>query len=389
MVDRVEIECCTGCKMCEQICPVSAISFEADQEGFWYPSVNYDKCVQCGKCIGLCPPFSGVDKRLENDPSPKVFAAWSKDESLRLNSTSGAIYGELARYVFEHGGWVAGVVFDENFDAKHIVTNNQQDFDRLIRSKYFQSDTQDIYSQVRKLLEQGEFVLFSGTPCQNAALINFLGKRYDNLLSCDFICRGNLSPKAFRKYKQMLERDAGSKLKELHFKNKTKGWNTFGTRAVFENGKEYYQDRYSDLYVLAYVHHNLFLRPSCLKCKFKTLPRIADISFGDFWEVAQNVDPSLDDNKGTSVLMANNKKAMHFIEQIRDRLALYPTTVECVYEGNRCLFESAKRGEKRDIVFKNIDKYDFDVLIKKFTTPSRVKLLKNRIINGVKCLLRK
>ncbi|MEG1782752.1 MAG: Coenzyme F420 hydrogenase/dehydrogenase, beta subunit C-terminal domain, partial [Oscillospiraceae bacterium] len=302
-----------------------------------------------------------------------------KNEKLRLNSTSGGIYGELARYILEIGGYIAGVIFDDNFVAKHIVSNAKADYDKIIGSKYFQSDTNGVYNKIKNLLIDGQTVLFCGNPCQSAALLSYLDKDYQNLYTCDFICRGNLSPKAFKKYKEMLEKQYNSPLKELHFKNKTIGWNDFGTKAIFENGEEYFKGRNEDLYIKSYIHYNLFLRPSCLECQFKKMPRVSDITFGDYWDVAENVDKSLDDNKGTSVVLINSAKGQYLFDSIKKDINYTLTTIEQVHKGNACLLASAKKGEKRDVVFANIDNYDFDVLINKFTKESILSIIKGKL----------
>jgi ferredoxin len=33
------------------ICPVNALI----QNGFSAPTVDYDKCIECGKCVNFCP----------------------------------------------------------------------------------------------------------------------------------------------------------------------------------------------------------------------------------------------------------------------------------------------------------------------------------------------
>ena len=34
-----------------RICPVGALT----QNGFEAPTVNHEKCIQCGKCVRFCP----------------------------------------------------------------------------------------------------------------------------------------------------------------------------------------------------------------------------------------------------------------------------------------------------------------------------------------------
>ena len=47
-------ECC-GCYACFQICPVDAIKMIPDAEGFSYPKVDIQRCINCGKCEKICP----------------------------------------------------------------------------------------------------------------------------------------------------------------------------------------------------------------------------------------------------------------------------------------------------------------------------------------------
>ena len=53
LFDRQE-ECC-GCTACLAVCPMQAITMEADLEGFDYPTINEQKCIKCYSCIEVCP----------------------------------------------------------------------------------------------------------------------------------------------------------------------------------------------------------------------------------------------------------------------------------------------------------------------------------------------
>lgn len=47
-------ECC-GCTACYVICPKSAIKMEMDEEGFEYPRIDENKCINCQMCVRVCP----------------------------------------------------------------------------------------------------------------------------------------------------------------------------------------------------------------------------------------------------------------------------------------------------------------------------------------------
>ncbi|NLJ96642.1 MAG: 4Fe-4S binding protein, partial [Clostridiales bacterium] len=79
---------CMGCHACSNICPQSCISMDTDSEGFWYPKVNYDKCIKCGLCVKVCPIINITT--VENNP--KAYACNNKDDAVRLASSSGGVF---------------------------------------------------------------------------------------------------------------------------------------------------------------------------------------------------------------------------------------------------------------------------------------------------------
>lgn len=87
-IKNIEKEMCTGCKMCEDVCIMSAISFKKDEEGFWFPIVDERRCTNCGSCLNKCP----VREKLFEEKQPiHVYAAWNRNDKVRRESTSGEI----------------------------------------------------------------------------------------------------------------------------------------------------------------------------------------------------------------------------------------------------------------------------------------------------------
>ena len=176
-----------------------------DIEGFWYPEVNKDICSDCGLCEKTCPEIHTKEVNETNTGDPICYGAHHKDQNIRFDSTSGGLFSALANKMYDMGGYVAGAIYNDDFSVRHIVSNNRDDLEKLRSSKYLQSLCVDLYKDIKKLLLKGEKVLVCGCPCQMAALRLYLGKDYENLIICDFICRGINSPKVFRKHLDSLE----------------------------------------------------------------------------------------------------------------------------------------------------------------------------------------
>lgn len=362
MIDKVEKSMCTGCAGCKNICPVSAITFRADSEGFEYPDIDMAKCIKCNLCEKICPILHPV--KSDNTSKPDIYAAWNMDENIRINSTSGGIFSALATQFIQRGGLVVGAVYLEDFSIVHTMISSIHDLEKLRQSKYAQSKIQDIFKSIKDELSKGNKVLFCGSPCQNAGLRNFLRKDYENLYCCDFICRGIISQKVYHKFLNDVSKKHSSDIKNIQFKNKDFGWNRFSTKVSYKDGSVYQLDRFTDYYMVGYLKHNLYLRPSCHNCHFKSLPRVADISLGDFWGIA-NFDANLDNNKGTSVVIVNSQKGRELYSWIKNDVYSCERTLDEVTKGNSCLLNCAPAGKYREYFFKNIDKTDFIDLINK------------------------
>jgi coenzyme F420-reducing hydrogenase beta subunit len=168
---------CCGCRACESICPVGAISMHEDMEGFVYPHMNMQICIDCDLCEKVCPFINSK----KNPQSKHAEACYSKDAVIRNNASSGGIFELLARDVIDNNGVVFGAAFNEQLTLKHMYTDNLLDLKKLCKSKYIQSDTSGTFAKVKKfLLEDRKKVLFVGTPCQVSGLNNYLGKSFDH-----------------------------------------------------------------------------------------------------------------------------------------------------------------------------------------------------------------
>lgn len=350
----IERELCAGCGVCANICPQNAIEMREDAKGFLYPHVGGD-CIECGKCKTICGQRIKVKEKVAE---PVVYAAWSKDERLRFLSTSGGIFSELAMSVIRSDGIVSGAQYTENCLVEHGFAIDISDVERLRQSKYVQSDSKDIYIKIRKHLNEGKEVLFCGTPCQTAALQAYLKEEEkSNLYTIDFICMGVNSPKAYRAWISEIEQEQDKKVRNIWFKYKKKGWkkSPFVTRIQFSDDVWIQVDDKENKFMQAFLKNKAIIRPSCGKCQFKGIYRQSDITLGDFW----GIDPSLDDDRGTSMVMVNSDKGEKLFHRIDSRIIYHKRTVEEVVRGNEHIYKSVKISEDEDQFFSNLEYLGF------------------------------
>lgn len=379
-----KVDCC-GCNACGDACHKQAITFKTDNEGFWYPEVDMEKCVDCGLCEKVCPVIHAEELKKNEYEIPKCIVANHKNIEVRFDSTSGGMFTAYAEWAFKNGYYVGGAIWTENFGAKNYITNDKDELVKLRNTKYFQVDAQGFYSQVKKLLLAGEKVLICNLPCQIAALKSFLGKEFDNLITVDLFCRGINSPLVFRKFLDSLEKQYNSKVVYIKPKSKDLGWHRLTLKIVFANGKTYYGTSDVDFFTKAFLGSNCITRPSCYDCKFKGFPRIADLSIGDFWR-AGNVKTKatkLDDNLGTSAILINSRKGEVLMQEVTKKLQTEEESLDIVVAGNKALVESVgKEKVDRNVFYDKINNDDF-INVVEYLFPQKFSF-KDRLKNIIK-----
>lgn len=294
---------CCGCGACAQRCPKNCIEMEPDSEGFLYPRVDKEVCVDCGLCEKVCPVLV---KQMPQTNAVEAYGAYIRDEGLRLRSSSGGVFSVLAQEILSRGGVIAGAAFEEDFSVRHILVEKDEQLNRLRGSKYVQSRVEDTYIRIRSLLEQGRTVLFTGVGCQVAGLKTFLGSDYENLYTVDVLCHGVPSPKMWKHYLEEQEQRFGAPVEAASFRNKRRGWKNFSMALDFENHEHYNEVLAVDTYMRLFLA-NICLRPSCHSCRFKDVPRLSDLTIGDAWGIEKHMS-DLNDDRGTSVVLVNSQK---------------------------------------------------------------------------------
>lgn len=298
---------CYGCNACKNACPVNAIEMIEDEEGFTYPKIDNKKCIKCGICKKTC--IYTKNSLFNNIDNQECFSASSKNETVLLNSTSGGFFSGLAKNVIDNKGSVVGVKMD-GYHAVYDIANNMEGCYKFRGAKYVRAYNNDIYLKVKKLLDSGKKVLFTGTPCCCAGLKSFLNKEYDNLLLVDIVCHSNASPLILEKYLKFLEEKESSNIKSISFRDKESGWRDSKVKIEFENGKILSESVYTNNYTANFLLGNIS-RPSCYNCEFSGQSRVTDLTIGDYW------NSNSKENKGVSIILLNTKKGKDVFNKIK------------------------------------------------------------------------
>lgn len=304
-------------------------------------------CIKCGLCEKTCPILHPPEANVLN----QTYAAISKDEPVRMSSSSGGVFSLLAEQILAEGGVVFGAKFDDSFDVIHGYAENAQELAALRTSKYVQSKIGGAYQRAKNFLQEGRTVLFSGTGCQIGGLVAYLGKPYEKLLTMDIICHGVPSPLVWRKYKTYRE-DKGATIEKVTFRSKSAGWKHYSLSLTFSDHSQYTQPREKDAYLKGFLQ-NLYLRPSCHHCSFKTHSRISDLTLADFWGI-RRFFPDMDDRRGTSVVILHSTAAQRLFESIKDKMRLRETDLESGVKYNPSYTVSATAHPARGEFFARI-----------------------------------
>jgi len=311
-LDNIEFDC-TGCSLCEAICPVNAIEIILDKEGFKKYHIN-EKCIKCGLCVKECPKINYEGKEINKID---VYSAYTLDKNILKESSSGGIFSEIAKIFLNGNGIVVGASL-ENMVLKHICVSDENDLYKLRGSKYLQSDMSGIFKEVKEYIESGKKILFSGLPCQVAAIKKYINS--DNLYTIDIVCHGVPSIHVFKK--SLKDRFGTEKISKIIFRDKSNGWNNYSLKYFIKDNEKVKTYSYvDDEWFMGYLK-NKYLKKSCYDCKFNDKYRQGDVTLGDFWGI-ENVDKEFsmkNNNKGVSLVMVNTEKGKELFKNIESNI---------------------------------------------------------------------
>ena len=363
-----------------------------DEDGAHYAMIDEDSCVNCGLCVSVCA--FRKDKRKSGTPespeagcasakSPEtgcapakgpeeVYAAAAKDPLLLEKASSGGVFSACAESVLTKGGIVYGCSMQRHEDrsektgkglrAVHIRIDDVKDLGVLSGSKYVQSDTAGIFRKIRADLNQGRDVLFGGTPCQCAAVRQYLKTvrvKEDGagrLILIDIVCHGVPGEVFFGDYVRMLEKKAQSPVTDIVFRDKRYGWGLKGTVTYGEKGTGEVLHKELSSYYHLFLKGAVY-RESCYGCPYAGPERPGDLTACDYWGIESEHPDYLaeeggpfDKRQGISALLVNTENGRDFLEMLKDDLILRPTSFERVSVHNGQLRHPTERPPERETV---------------------------------------
>lgn len=322
---------CYSCGACAVVCPKHAVTMSEN----CLPLVG-DACVDCGLCERVCPHLNAEEynKQISGDG----FVGRNKNTEIRKNSSSGGVFKLLADEAIRRGWNVCGCVYDVNMMPKHIISKDDMDIRRMMGSKYVKSDTTEALFQMEKLLKAGEGMLFSGTPCQVAAVRNLFPSE-SNLFCVGVVCHGSIERDVWQAYLQ--EEQKLGNIKSVTMRDKSNGWLNYGLRFIFEDGSEHTTYRKTDGYFLRAFTDGLLERERCLDCAYKGNQIKADILLGDAWGMKTEC-PELVDQWGLSGIICMTDKGKAFFEVIKYDLDFRNIDLEPLIAKNQRIVSPAK-----------------------------------------------
>ncbi len=369
-LDIIPTNDCCGCEACANICSKGCIVMRPDKQGFLRPYFDNELCTHCNLCRKVCP----ITKERAQTISPQIFACKNLNDTIRAQSTSGGVFSSLAEYIITKGGIIYGATYNTTFEVEHTRIYTIEDLAGLRGSKYAQSHIGECFKMVKKDLQNGELVLFSGTPCQIAGLQSYLGKNYDKLYCIEVVCHGVPSPLIFRHYLNYLEKKYNARITSFCFRDKKDSWQRYSLSAQFDNGYTMRQLGATNSYQRGFIA-DLYTRPSCENCHFKSFLSGADLTLGDFWG-SSILGNEYNDDRGISLVCINNHKGHELFNNIKNNnIDVRPSTLEEATRFNPCIIRSTTIHSKSTLFWDRYKNSDFDSLINNLLKTSKKKRL--------------
>lgn len=344
-----------------------------DEEGFLYPHVRENECINCNVCEKACP----ILNHIENEENLEQTAAivQNKDQEICRQSTAGGAFTAIAEYTIDKGGIVFGVEIRPDYTVRHTTVETKDELVKFRNSKYVQSDVGNAYVLAKKHLESGRLVCFSGTPCQIEGLRHYLKKDYENLILVDVVCRAVPSPGVWKKYIAM-ETERYGDMQSIRFRDKTLGYQ-YSTMELKDNRGNVYRGGIESQPWLRMFFSGMIIRPSCTECVFRSRYRNSDFTIWDCFNV-YSIDKSFNEDIGTTRMLIHTKKGKQIFEQIKSSFTYKDLDANAAVKGVQEMIESPRAHRRKNEFFSDIEELSMSELLQKYYPETiKIKLKKN------------
>lgn len=373
---RMPFADCCGCEACANACPKQIIRFKEDDKGFRFPNVNKEDCIRCNACIRSCPQLKAPSGKIE---IRECYAGYSQNSEILEKSSSGGYFTHIVEWFKREypQGKFAGVIWSDDFRHTEFVLLDNLDGLKNIRvAKYIQARKNGIYRQIKKELLLGTPLLFSGCPCEVAALVSCIGKIPDNLFLVDFVCKGSTSEKVMREYLDIVAKN--KKIESLNLRVVGgPSWIPQWMKMSFADGKTIFKPFYGTILGRAF---HLLQRDACYKCKYCGENRYSDLTLGDF----HGADPNRQyyNARGTSIMMVNTFKGKKILDYLKNTCVVEKVSYEEISKHNPRIEHAWGKDPKRDLFGNTLSRRGlFVAYLRVITKIHAIKTILKRMLN--------
>ena len=181
-----------------------------------------------------------------------------------------------------------------------------------------------------------------------------------------------------------MENRFNKKISASHFRDKKISWKEFSFAVEFDDSSEWREDLRKNIYLRGFLD-NLYLRPSCYQCHFKTKNRISDITLADFWGI-QYVKPEFYSDRGVSLCCINSQNGQLLFNAIGNEVFYECVNFDDAINYNSAYTQSAKMNRMRSWFFEHLEKTPIEKNISNSLSPNiitRILVKINRKKYGV------
>lgn len=361
----VDSKACVGCGCCVAICPTNCIVLK-ETEGFYYPKIKEEECIQCGKCEDAC---AIIDEKLKFNTPFEWYAGYADEKNMPKMSTSGGVCSLISKNFIEKGKSVYAASFDNGWNLSHKRVENVAQLEKFDGSKYVQSMIpESVYQKIGDEIKAGKECLFIGTPCQIAGIreyVNSYGLDINRLCLIDFICHGVPSPILGKRFLKYLEEKKREKIVSYNFRSKYHGWGKMYRAVTFAGKREnVISCSYCPLHEWFGKHFSV--RPSCFSCQYRKIERVSDITVADFWGIERHY-PDVVTKQGVSAIQINTEKGKQLYSELVKTNSFVSIMVskESIWD-RKIALNNYPMPEEYHMFWKDAEMFTIDSLIKKY-----------------------